>query len=155
MAYAQGTEVSVDRSQGELRQVLRKYGAEGIAIAESAQQSVVEFFAHERRIRFRVPMPDAAARAMTHTKQGALRSDSQLRNALAAEERRLWRALVLVVKAKLESTESGIESFEDAFLAQTVLPDNRTVSEQVQEPIKRAYIEGHVRPLLALEGSGS
>lgn len=152
MAYAQGTEVSVDRSQGELRQVLRKYGAEGIAIVESTQFSAVEFHARERRIRFKVPMPDATAHDLTHTKQGTRRTDTQLRNALAAEERRLWRSLVLVVKAKLESAESGIESFEDAFLAQTVLPDNSTVAEQIQEPIRRAYVEGHVRPLLALEG---
>lgn len=152
MAYAQGTEVSVDRSQGELRQMLRKYGAEGVAIAESTQFSAVEFFARNRRIRFKVPMPDATARALTHTKTGSRRTPTQLKNALAAEERRLWRALVLVVKAKLESAESGIESFEDAFLAQTVLPDNSTVAEQIQEPIRRAYVEGHVRPLLALEG---
>jgi hypothetical protein len=58
----------------------------------------------------------------------------------------------MVVKAKLEAVESGIVTFEDEFLAQTVLPDNRTVGESVAEPIKRAYIEGHVRPLLQLEG---
>jgi len=147
--YATGTEVSVDRSQSELRTILRKYGADGLAIAEMRDRAMVEFAANERRIRFALPMPgDDELRI---TKQGVRRNATQLKNAVAAEERRRWRALLMVVKAKLEAVESGIVTFEDEFLAQTVLPDNTTVGEQIQPGIQRAYIEGHVRPLLGLE----
>lgn len=153
MPYAQGTEVSVDRSQGELRTILRKYGADSLAMAEMPLKAVVEFMANDRRIRFALPLPSEDSPEMRRNKAGASRSGTQLRTAVAAEERRRWRALVMVVKAKLEAVESGIVTFEDEFLAQTVLPDNRTVGESVAEPIKRAYIEGHVRPLLQLEGN--
>jgi hypothetical protein len=151
MPYAQGTDVSVDRSQGELRGILRKYGAEGLAMAEMPQRAVVEFMANERRIRFALPLPSIETKELHTTKQGVRRSSTQLNSAIAAEERRRWRALVMVVKAKLEAVESGIVTFEDEFLAQTVLPDNSTVGEQIQPGIERAYIEGHVRPLLGLE----
>lgn len=153
MAYAQGTEVTVGRSQDELRTVLRKYGAEGLAIAEAPGLGVVEFMAQGRRIRFRVPMAAADDADIRVTKGGVRRSPAQVKSALAAEERRRWRALVLVVKSKLEAVATGIVTFEDEFLAQTVLPDGSTVGESVAEPIRRAYIEGHVRPLLAIEGA--
>lgn len=150
MAYAQGTEVSVDRSQSELRTILRKYGADGLALAEMPTRAVVEFMANERRIRFSIDMPTGEERDIRITKGGVTRSSTQLKSAIAAEERRRWRALVFVVKAKLEAVESGIVTFEDEFLAQTVLPDNSTVAESIQPGIQRAYVEGHVRPLLAL-----
>lgn len=154
MAYAQGTEVTVDRSQSELRTILRKYGADGLALAEMRDRAVVEFAANDRRIRFALPIPTEDDPALARNKAGARRTPAQLKAAVAAEERRRWRALVMVVKAKLEAVESGIVTFEDEFLAQTVLPDNTTVGEQIQEPIRRAYVEGHVRPLLQL-GAGS
>jgi hypothetical protein len=53
--------------------------------------------------------------------------------------RQRWRALVLVLKAKLEAIESGISSFEDEFLAQTVLPDNTTVGGFMRPQLDRAY----------------
>ena len=45
----------------------------------------------------------------------------------AEEVRRRWRALLLVIKAKLESVESGIETFEEAFASQIVLANGQTV----------------------------
>jgi hypothetical protein len=148
MPYAQGTEVTVDRSQTELRNILRKYESDGIAIAETRDGSVIEFMSRDRRIRFVMKMP--TLEEFDRKRDGSRRTEAQKRTAQGAEERRRWRALVLVIKAKLEAVESGIVTFEDEFLAQTVLPDNTTVSQQVQEPIRRAYVEGHVRPLLEL-----
>jgi hypothetical protein len=149
MAYAEATSVAVDRSQSELRTILKKYGADGLAIAEMGNRAVVEFATNERRIRFTLPLPTDDE--MRVTKGGQRRNSSQRAQATASEERRRWRALVMVVKAKLEAVESGIVTFEDEFLAQTVLPDNTTVGENIQPGIARAYVEGHVRPLLGLE----
>ena len=111
------------------------------------EQGVVQFMAEERQIKFVVPAPAAAE--FVRTKAGQQRSTAQLKNAIAAEERRRWRALLLVIKAKLEAVQSGIVTFEEEFLAHVVMPDGRTVQQHVEEPIRRAYIEGHVRPLLA------
>jgi hypothetical protein len=38
---------------------------------------------------------------------------------------------VLSIKAKLEAVETGIESFEIAFMPYVVLPDGKTVAEHV------------------------
>jgi hypothetical protein len=53
-----------------------------------------------------------------------------------------WRALLLVIKAKLESVESNIETFEHAFLAQIVMPNDQTVSEILNPIIAFAYKSG-------------
>jgi hypothetical protein len=151
MAYAQGTEVSVERSQIELQQVLRKYGATGYATGWTEQAGIVQFAAEGRQIKFIVPMPQAGDEGIRLTKQRIVRTPAQVKTALAAEERRRWRALLLVIKAKLEAVESGIVTFEEEFLAHVVMPDGLTVLQHVQQPIERAYVEGHVRPLLGLE----
>jgi hypothetical protein len=59
-----------------------------------------------------------------------------------------WRALFLCIKAKLESIESGIETFEDAFLAHIQMPDGKTVAEHVKPNIAIAYQTNPMQPLL-------
>jgi hypothetical protein len=63
------------------------------------------------------------------------------------EVRRRWRALGLVIKAKLESVESGIETFESAFMANIVMPDGKTFGKYAGPAIESAYSTGKV-PLL-------
>ena len=57
-------------------------------------------------------------------------------------ERQRWRALLLVLKAKLESVESNIETFENAFLAQIVMPGDQTVADLVGPHIIDAAVLG-------------
>jgi hypothetical protein len=47
--------------------------------------------------------------------------------------------LALTIKAKLESAESGIEEFETAFMGQIVMPNGRTIAEQILPAIDDAY----------------
>ncbi|HWF01594.1 MAG TPA: hypothetical protein VG248_17460 [Caulobacteraceae bacterium] len=54
--------------------------------------------------------------------------------------RQKWRALALVIKAKLEAVSAGITTVEDEFLAQTMMGDGRTVGEVVQP-----QLEEHLR----------
>ena len=63
-----------------------------------------------------------------------------------------WRALYLVIKAKLEAVDIGITTIEEAFLADTVLPDRRTVAEVMQPQIESAYSTGNMPPLLPYHG---
>jgi hypothetical protein len=60
-----------------------------------------------------------------------------------------WRALALVIKAKLEAVQQGISTFEDEFLAQTVLPDGNTLSRWIQPQLTSVYATGHMPPLLS------
>jgi hypothetical protein len=63
------------------------------------------------------------------------------------ELKRRWRALLLVIKAKLEAVEIGISTMQDEFLAFTMLPGNKTVGECIQPRIS-SILEGSTTPLL-------
>ena len=54
---------------------------------------------------------------------------------LLQAERQRWRALAMVIQAKLEAVSAGITTLEDEFLAWTVLADGRTVAEWAQPQI--------------------
>jgi hypothetical protein len=63
-----------------------------------------------------------------------------------------WRALVLAIKAKLESVQSKIETFEQAFYAHVVLPNGATIYEQTHEQVARQIADGGYQPLLLTSG---
>src|SRR5262245_58827441 len=119
MAYAQDTSVPVERSRQEIERLLIKHGAKDRGQTTGEKECSIFFRAHGRNVLFRLPMPDARWRR-TNAKGLQLYTSDRDR---AQEERRRWRALCLVIKAKLESVASGIEVFEDAFLAQIMLPN--------------------------------
>jgi hypothetical protein len=68
--------------------------------------------------------------------------------------RQRWRALALVIKAKLEAFESGIETFEQAFLANILLPDGQTVGQWMVPQVEQAYLTGTMPGLLPMLGDG-
>lgn len=135
--YAEGTKVDIATTQSQIRKLLEQHGTvEGFAVAEQGRISVLSFHMKDRRITFRMATPPAPYNA-TQRAQDAARQ----------ETRRLWRSLLLCIKAKLESVRSGIESFEDAFLAQTVLPSGETMGEYAARAIPQA-LEGRTMPPL-------
>lgn len=149
--YAEGTTVTPESSQSEISGLLRRYGADGFAYGWEAERAMISFRAHGRQVRFVLTLPtDPSAFAMTPKRQK--RTPVQAQAALDAEIRRLWRALALAIKAKLEVVESGIASFEEEFLSHIVLPDGSLVGEHVTAEIEKAYAGLPVRSLLALEG---
>jgi hypothetical protein len=75
------------------------------------------------------------------------RTQEAFKRALAQEERRRWRVLLLRVKARLEEIAEGV-SFEEAFMPFVVLPDGRTVREYVLPEVKRAYEMGVMPKML-------
>ncbi len=157
--YAAGTEVSSDRSRTEIERTLRRYGATQFLYGWSGRRATVGFTAHGRSIRFELPMPDANDREFTRTDTGRTRSETAAADAYEKAVRQRWRALALVVKAKLEAVASGISTFEDEFLASTVLPGGATVADTVRDHVAEAYVTGRVPALLpdyriAIESGG-
>lgn len=147
--YAQGTSVPVSRSRAELEDVLRRYGADGFAYMEDAGFVQIGFRIENRAVRIALPPPCEE----TLPERARTRTAAQTEAALAQEERRRWRALVLVVKAKLEAVESAISTLEREFLADLVLDGGQTVAEAMGPELARRLPEG--RPLLLLPGGGS
>lgn len=151
--YAEGTTVPITQSQTEIQNTLRRYGASGFMVGFDDDQAAVAFKLNGLHVRFtlRIPTdPDEFAR----TRGGQRRAPAARATAMDAETRRLWRALALAIKAKLEAVDSGIVTFEEEFLAHIVLPDGRAFAEHAMPAIQQAYANGGV-PRLALEAGAS
>lgn len=130
--YAEGTQVSTERSRAEIEKLLRKYAATGFMYAWQDLRVVIGFELFGRAIRFELPMPDPTSAEFWETPTGKKRTEAAALQALEQETRRRWRALFLAIKAKLETVASGIATFEDEFLSYIVTTDGRTVGEHVR-----------------------
>lgn len=151
--FAADTSVSMDRSIAEIRTTVRRYGANEFMHMESDERAAVSFTMRGRRILFRVPMPDPKDRAFTHTDTGKPRAANVADAAWEQACRASWRALALVIKAKLEAVEVGIVVFEDEFLANTVPPGSSvTLGEAMREPMRIAHEGKSITPLLPYPG---
>ena len=125
MAYAERTKVPVYQSKNEIEKLVKKYGADAFAVMERSGKVQIAFSLMGRNILFRMDTPE----------------DQQ-------QERSIWRAMMLTIKGKLESAERGIETFEEAFLANIVMPDGRTVAETAVPAIENHYDGRRDVPLL-------
>lgn len=157
MAYAETTSVSVSKTKGDIDGLLRKHRAAGFGVFEEQTRAILVFEMAHRRIVFHLPLPSTDEKRFTHYKRGYTEHRRTADAALTAWEqacRARWRALFLCIKAKLESIESGIETFEDAFLAHIQMPDGHSVSEHVRPRIATAYETGTMQPLLPAPKGG-
>jgi hypothetical protein len=147
MRYARNTQVSTDRSIGEIKRIVERYGATSFVFGSSDGIGVVGFELKGRAIRIRVPMPKAEEFAKTATGRG--RDDYTIRLEVEKASRQRWRALCLVCKAKLEAVECGISSLENEFLANILVEGNRTVGEILKSKVAAAYLGVGAPKLLA------
>ena len=153
--YAENTSVSSEKSRAEIERTLARYGATSFMYGWAEGGAILAFVMRDRQIRFALPMPARAEQQFTRTPTGRPRSAAQAELAYEQSVRQRWRALALVVKAKLEAVETGIVTFEDEFAMHMVLPDGRTVKEHVLPAIEHAYEVGAVGPLLQIGGDQS
>ena len=130
MAYAEYTKVPIEKTKTEIEQTLKRYGADRFMYFTEVGKAVIVFDVKDRRLRFDLPVA-----------AGDSEKDRK-------EARRKWRALFLCIKAKLESVASGIETFEEAFLAHVVMHDGMTVYQHTQGRIEIAYKGGEIPALL-------
>lgn len=136
----------VDRSKAEIERILAKAGADQFSSGWTNEKAIIMFRMKERFIRIEMSMP---VKGKAKNKKGWVLGEESL----AKETRRMWRAMVLYVKAKLASIESGIVTFDDAFMAHIVLPNKQTVSQFISPQITEAYAHGNMPKTLLLGGS--
>lgn len=154
MRYAQETQVSVERSKAEIEGLLARYGADQFASGWRGAQAVIGFHAADRHIRFMLPLPDRNENQFRFRMyKGKPLTHSPLPEQISHERweqacRQAWRALALVVKAKLEAVAAGITTFEEEFMAHIVMPGGQTLYEIEKERIKVAYDTKKVPPML-------
>jgi hypothetical protein len=147
--YAEGTSVGSDKSRAEIERTLARYGASSFMYGWDQDRAMVGFVAAGRQVRFVLPMPNREDREFTHTPQrGNRRSTAQAEEAYEQAVRQRWRALALVIKAKLEAVEAGIVTFDEEFAMHFLLPNGQTVGEFVVPQIDRVYAGGGMLELL-------
>lgn len=149
--YAEGTKVTVFRSRLELEQLLVKHKATHVNVGFAPGRAVVQFVMQDRMVRFQMALATAESLRGEKDRRGWLLSEAQRLRLAEQRNREQWRALVLAIKAKLVSVETGVESFEVAFLAHIVV-GKETVGERVLPAVAHAYASGG--PLLLGPGEG-
>ncbi|PTR05377.1 MULTISPECIES: hypothetical protein [unclassified Novosphingobium] len=148
MAYAETTTVPFEKSMAEIVGIVRRAGAGQIIQAEGDGEFVIQFTLAERQIRFRLPLHTTYS-GPAKSGNGRAIDGSKV---LEQRNRQRGRALLLVIKAKLESVESGVETFEEAFLAHVVMSDGHTVYERISQGLALEYQQGRPDPVAGLLG---
>lgn len=135
--FAEGTSVSVERSKAELDSLLGKHGATGRGVMSDDVEgkAFVYFILGGERFQLVVPLPklgdfprkDQVPRGWdgwsdAKTAEWRYRAWEQ-----ACRER--WRAVLLLVKSKLEIVRLGMSSVRHEFMADLVLANGKTVAE--------------------------
>lgn len=128
MAYAATTNIDIGTTKADIEKMMLKAGASAFGIVQDGPKAQVIFRLKERMYRFAIIIPD-----------------------LPQPARARWRALLLVLKAKIEAVDSGITSLEDEFLAQTMMSDGETVGQKINPQIEENYRIGGT-PQLLLSG---
>ncbi len=147
--YAKTTTVSVEKSKAEIERALKRWGATAFMFAWEGDRNLVAFKYNGLEARIPIPMPDRHSDEVVRTPvtRETRTRDAQER-AYDQALRQRWRAMLLIVKAKLEAIEAEITTFEQEFLPYFVLPDGRTVSDAMMPGIYGALEAGQMPPML-------
>ena len=141
--YAEGTDVPVDRSRGEITGILATHGVQRMGWTTSPEGDELGFELAGGTFRFTIRKPTLEdVRAAAEADGKDLRYILNWSAKVDAEWRRRWRANVLLLKAKLEFIDAGDTTIDRELLAYRVLNDGRT--------LEQALAEGRL-PLLATD----
>ncbi len=147
MQYAENTSVSVEKSKGEIEKILQRYGADQFISGWDQKKAMIGFRMMNRQVKFVLELPMQEQFGITPSGRRRRDRDAQLK-AWEQACRQKWRALALVLKAKLEAVESEITEFDDEFLAHIVLPNGKTTGEFMKPQIKLAYEKNKMPKML-------
>jgi hypothetical protein len=134
--FAEGTTVDAAKSRQAIDNLLSQYGCGQRAIAhdDASMRAIVTFRFKDRFLKLEVKL-----------KPPPRKDPKQF-------EREAWRRMLLLLKAKFEAIAEGSSTFEGEFLAAVMLPDGRTVADEVRGAIEQAYTTGQVSRLLPALG---
>jgi hypothetical protein len=145
--FAANTSVSVEKSRAEIESTVRRYKADGFVSGWEGNRAMIQFRCEGRYVKFIMTLPDPTDKRFTRSMRG-VRSENVAHAAWEQACRQKWRALALMIKAKLEAVESKIVSFEQEFLPHIMMPDKRTVYEHTRDAVAMAYERGEAIRLL-------
>lgn len=147
--YAEGTSVPAENSIAEIQKTVARFGASGFGYGYEGDQVMVMFKVKGRQVRFFLTIPDRKDFARTPPPAQRLRTADMITKAHGQAVRERYRALALIIKAKLAAVEAGIREFDQEFMADLVLPgEGKTVGQRWLEPVRAAIEGGAALPLL-------
>ena len=126
--YAERTTVAPARTRAEIEHELEKRGASAFGYNRDGSRNIVAFVLNGLQVRLELPMPDRG-KYKDYTAGNGVHVSGQ--RAYDKEVARRWRALLLVIKAKLTAIDDGISTVEREFLADMVTTSGRTVAEEL------------------------
>ena len=147
--YASQTGVSTERSKGEVERLLSRAGATSFMSGYDGTTAMLGFKLHDRLYSIRFQLPSQEDYAFT---PGGRRRRSAVDMLKHHEQgcRSRWRAIVLIIKAKLEAVEIGVMTVEEAFATDLVLGRGLTVGQAVRKAVEFGKIPAAL-PLLEEE----
>jgi hypothetical protein len=125
--YAADTTVAPEKSRAQIELLLRAHGATEYATGWDPTHDRIQFRLHNLIVRFVLPRPDR--QAYLRDRHGWSRVPKAVDRAVDQADRQRWRALYLVVRAKLEAVEANIATLEQEFLAYVVMPNGLTIGD--------------------------
>jgi hypothetical protein len=148
MSYAANTTVSEAKSRAEIEQTIRSHVGRDASYSYGtmAGRAAIQFSAYGRQIKFELPLPsreDAEKRAGRKNSRRPP-TEGQITEWLEQEDRRRWRCMLLIIKAKFEAVELKLELaeteterasiFEQEFLGCIVVGhEGQTLYQAIQE----------------------
>lgn len=132
-SYAANTKVPIEKSRSEVQKLLRDRGATRTVFADDELhgQSVIQFEAKGRVVKFVLNMPKYSSKEFQTDSRGRGRSGSASAKLWETACRQRWRALLLCLKGKFEAIDGGISVFDNEFLAHIVVDGGSTVGDCV------------------------
>jgi hypothetical protein len=121
--YASKTSVPVDRSMSEVRGLLLKNNSDAVAIAESKEGASVQFIFEGHPYKFLIKYPSPQDSDMRLNNKGQIKTQVQIEKSIDDEKRRLWRAMVLYIKAAIEAHLSGLVNLKRSLMGNMVIAD--------------------------------
>lgn len=152
--YADTTKIPAAQTAFEIQALLTKKGASAFMYGESATDVAIAFEMESIRYRFVVPIPPEEADEVRFTPRGVERNATARKDAREQLKRARMRALLLLLKAKLEAVAIGASTLEEELLPAVVMPNGQTVAQWARPQIMERYALGQMPPLLALGPGG-
>jgi len=136
--YAKNTKVSIDRSQVEIQNLFKKYGATKFAI--DWENNYVLFELHNRSGRIHVNSPNINDPEIQKTPTGMNRSDHAIQVEYEKKKRQMWRVMLLFLKASFEAVENDVITIDQALFSYLILRNGNTMAEEFLPKLSQTNI---------------
>lgn len=126
--FAQGTQVTAEKSQMQISMMLKKFGCGALMMGFEGELAFVGFVYKNTQARMFCPVTKSEA-----------------------ENRRRWRVMRIVLQSKFEIIQCSIKTFEEEFFSDIVMPNGKTVAQMALPAVIKAIESGKMpSTLLAL-----